>query len=95
MTDSTRMTGGVRTSAATYRIRVADGLGEEWSERAHGMKVTACSSATEGDYSELYGELPDGAALMGVLDALYSHGAHLLSVEWVERDDLSIEERMP
>ena len=73
----------VRTSGSTYRIRVAGVLGEEWSERAHGMTVTVRRSETEGRFTELVGELPDEAALMGVLDALYAHGATLLGVERV------------
>ena len=73
----------VRTSGSTYRIRVAGVLGEEWSERAHGMTVTVRRSEPEGRFTELVGELPDEAALMGVLDALYAHGARLLGVERV------------
>jgi hypothetical protein len=47
------------------------------------MTVTVRRSTPEGRFTELVGELPDEAALMGVLDALYSHGARLLGVERV------------
>jgi hypothetical protein len=81
MTSSTRETGRARESATNYRIRVADVLGEEWSERANGMTVSVRRSEPDGRCTELYGELADEAALMGVLKALYDHGARLLSVE--------------
>ena len=93
MENPTRATEGDQTSAATYRIRVAEVLGDEWTERAHGMTVSALRSETEGSCSELFGELPDEAALMGVLDALYSHGAHLLSVERVGKDGAIVVEQ--
>ena len=81
----TREVEGVRTPAATYRIRVAEVLGDEWSERAHGLTVSVRRSETEGIFTELVGELADRAALMGVLDTLYTHGANLLSVERIEK----------
>ena len=93
MKSSTRATEGDQTSAATYRIRVAEVLGDEWTERAHGMTVSGLRSETEGSCSELFGELPDEAALMGVLDALYSHGAHLLSVERVGKHSAIVVEQ--
>ena len=74
------------TRAATYRIRVAAVLGQEWSERAQGMTVSVHQSEPEGSCTELIGELSDEAALMGVLEALYDHGARLLSVDHVEKE---------
>ena len=84
---------GVQTSAATYRIRVAEVLGDEWSERAHGLTVSVRRSQTGGSFTELVGELVDQAALMGVLDALYSHGAHLLRVERIETSESRVNPR--
>ena len=72
--------------AITYCIRVAGVLGEVWSELVQGMAVSVRRSEPKGCFTELIGELPDEAALMGVLDALYMHGARLLSVERVETD---------
>ena len=86
MTRSTRETDIALTSPSTYRIRVAGKLGEEWSERAHGMTVSVRRPEPETVFTELIGELSDDAAVMGVLDALYAHGAHLLSVERIETD---------
>ena len=81
MTSPTQESDRATTQAATYRIRVSGELGEEWSERAQGMTVSIRRSETENSFTELIGELPDDAAVMGVLDALYAHGARLLSVE--------------
>ena len=89
MTNSTRETGRARTSSVTYRITVAEALGEEWSERTQGMAISVRRSGPDGSCTELLGELPDEAALMGVLDALYAHGARLLRVEQVEPDGAS------
>ena len=90
MTIPTRETHPGRAAVATYRIRVAGVLGEEWSDRARGMTVAARRSEAGESYTELIGKLPDEAALMGILDALYSHGARLLSVEHVDEDGSSL-----
>ena len=70
-----------RVADGTYRIRIAGVLGDEWSGRVHGMTISVDRSEPERSCTELIGELPDEAALMGVLDMLYTHGARLLSVE--------------
>lgn len=86
MTNPKRQTNPSGTRAATYRIRVATVLGEEWSGRARGMSVSVHHSETEDCHTELIGELSDEAALMGVLEALYDHGARLLSVDHLEEE---------
>ncbi|MBT8453459.1 MAG: hypothetical protein KJO40_15960 [Deltaproteobacteria bacterium] len=75
-----------RGGVATYRIRIVGALGEEWSQRAQGMSLSVHRSEHEETYSELFGELADEPALMGVLNVLYDHGAHLLTVERIEAD---------
>lgn len=45
------------------------------------MTVSVHRQEPEGSFSELIGELADEAALMGVLERLYTHGARLLTVE--------------
>lgn len=89
----TRPTGEMdpgRAGVATYRIRVVGVLGEEWSRRAQGMAVSVHHAEQQGTFTELFGELPDEAALMGVLDALYSHGARLLSVERIDENGVNV-----
>ena len=77
----------VRSSAAIYRIRVAGRLGAEWSNRAQGMALRAHRTESTGMFTDLIGELVDDAALMGVLNTLYTHGALLLSVERIQQDE--------
>ena len=79
-----------RAGLARYRIRVAGALGEEWSRRAQGMTLSVHRSEPKKTFTELIGALPDEAALMGILDALYNYGARLLSVEHVDEDGTSV-----
>ena len=69
------------TRGATYRIRVAGALRENWSQLTRGLAVTVHRAGRQGTTTDLSGRLSDEAALMGVLDLLYTHGARLLSVE--------------
>jgi len=78
------------TGCATYRIRVACVLGQEWSERVAGMRITVHRTEHGLGTTELFGPLADEAALMGVLETLYDCGARLLSVEQVDDDESSV-----
>ena len=49
------------------------------------MTITVFRPEGEGSFTELTGKLPDQAALMGVLSALYDRGARVVSVESIER----------
>jgi hypothetical protein len=69
---------------AIYRIRVAGAIDEDWLRHGTTMKLTVRSTPGGHRVTELLGELPDSAALMGVLDLVYNHGARLLSVECLE-----------
>jgi len=64
---------------------------QEWSERLHGMTIAIILKADNDPVTELSGVLPDQAALMGVLQQLYTCGAPLLSVEYLgsENEELS------
>ncbi len=79
-----------QATGTIYRIRVSGALGEEWSRRAQGMTLSVHRSEPEKTFTELAGELADEAALMGLLDALYIHGAHLLSVEHVDEGKATV-----
>ena len=65
---------------AVYAIRVVGSLDASWSDRLGGLAIT-----TVGDekrpVTELCGRLPDRAALLGVLNALYDHRVVLRSVQ--------------
>ena len=65
---------------AVYRIRVLGRLNPNWSERLRGMAVF---TVKEGNaiITEIRGQLPDQAALMGVLDELYNCAIPVISME--------------
>jgi hypothetical protein len=71
---------------AVYRIRVAGAIDENWLRHGTSMKLTVRTTPGGHSVTELLGVLPDSAALMGLLDLLYNHGARLLSVECPEDD---------
>jgi hypothetical protein len=67
----------------TYRIRVRGHIGQSWSDRFDGMAIST-SAPTEGPVvTTLLGDLPDQAALMGVINFLYDLRLPVLSVEWL------------
>lgn len=72
---------GLWYGPAVYRIRVAGRLDPAWSERFEGMSISISEQKEHGTTSELSGKLPDQAALMGVLQELYTCGITLLGVE--------------
>jgi hypothetical protein len=81
MTTLSANLGSQSSRGAAYRIRVAGALGENWSQLVRGLTVTVHRAGTLGTTTDLSGRLVDEAALMGVLETLYTHGARLLSVE--------------
>jgi len=64
-----------------YRIRVVGRLGPEWADLTNGMVVSVVDGPGGRVATELTGPVIDGAALMGILERLYNHGARLLDVE--------------
>jgi hypothetical protein len=70
--------------ATPYRIRVEGRLGEEWSVRFGGMKLVVHETGGAAGATDLTGWITDQAALMGLLEQLYSRGATLLRVERLE-----------
>nr|WP_319394503.1 hypothetical protein [uncultured Desulfobacter sp.] len=66
--------------AAVYRISVKGQLPERYVERLGGLKiVNTCQTGTL-----LEGLLPDQAALMGILDALYALHLPIIEVVLIE-----------
>ena len=51
------------------------------------MTVSVDRSKPGQSFSELIGALPDDAALMGVLESLYTYGARLLLVERIVKQE--------
>lgn len=64
------------TDPASYRIRVKEQLGPEWSEWFGGMSIT-CDDPNE---TTLSGQVVDQAALYGILNQIQALGLTLLSV---------------
>jgi hypothetical protein len=64
---------------ATYRILVQGCLDKRWSDRLGGLKIEVFSPIKDAHITELYGELPDQAALLGVLNTLYDLHFPLIS----------------
>ena len=64
-----------------YRICAQGRLAEKWAEFFEGLEIT-CQVGADGQVvTELCGELPDQAAVQGVLQKLYNLGLPLLSFE--------------
>ena len=66
---------------AVYRIRVRGRVASRWRDRFEGMVVSTSPPGQEPVMTTLQGELPDQAALMGVLVGLYDLQFPLESVE--------------
>jgi hypothetical protein len=68
-------------SPAMYRIRVQGRIPTRWCDCVEGMAITVGPLEAEPPVSTLLGDLPDQAALAGVLSTLYELHLPLLSVE--------------
>ena len=67
---------------ADYRITVQGVVPESWLDRLGGLRITV---STRGK-TTLEGQLPDQAALNGVLDTLYGLHLHLLEVTCLSQE---------
>jgi hypothetical protein len=65
---------------ATYQICVEGQVDLEWSDRLEGMAISLELPKDKPPISTLSGELPDQAALIGLLTTLYEWHLSLLSV---------------
>ena len=66
---------------AVYHIRVQGQLDERWLDFCGGMTVRTEGAGGNCPVTELTGQVPDQAALFGVLNFLYDNRLPLLSVE--------------
>lgn len=69
---------------AMYEICIRGYLDESWSDRLGGMTILPAEDEPGVNRTILSGELPDQAALFGVLNALYDMRLPVLSVECLE-----------
>ena len=73
------------TAPAVYEIRFRGYLDKSWSDRLGGMTIKPSSDDdSEGTTTTLFGQLPDQAALFGVLNALYDMRLPVISVKCLE-----------
>ncbi|MBK6314493.1 MAG: hypothetical protein IPF53_09315 [Blastocatellia bacterium] len=90
---------GIRTSHdASFvicEIHARGFLNEDWSERLRGLRITVERDERNAPVTVLHGELPDAAALNGVLTTLYSLGLSLVSVQSTPVSDLPDNESQP
>ncbi len=70
--------------SAKYEIRIRGYLDECWSDRLGGITILPSDEEPGGTITTLYGQLPDQAALFGVLNALYDMRLPVLSFECLE-----------
>ena len=70
-----------------YAIHIAGRLDNSWSECLGGLTITheVDEAQDSGTVTVLYGWLPDQAALMGVLSALYNARYPLLFVRYLRQ----------
>jgi hypothetical protein len=73
-------------SPATYRISVRGRIPLRWCDRLEGMTVAECPTGAGPPVTVLEGELPDQAALAGVIETLFLLHLSVLSLERLSRD---------
>lgn len=71
---------------ATYCLRLQGVLDKSWSEQMGGMTISVTGAEEGAPVTTLIGRLEDQAALLGVLNSVYSLGMPLLSVECLDAE---------
>ncbi len=69
----------IPTGPGLYRIIALGALASKWSDRLGGMQLSVREDG-QHPHVELYGQLPDQAALLGVLNMLCDLQLTLISV---------------
>ena len=67
------------------RIRIKGRLDESWSDRLGGLRITSLEGPDTAE-TVLEGDVPDQAALQGVLAALGDLNLAIISVDTMDRD---------
>ena len=73
---------------ATYRIRIQGFLDESWADRFGEMTFCLSHHPRHEIVTTLVGCVLDQAGLVGALTALYSLELPILSVEYINREEL-------
>ncbi len=67
---------------ATYVVRVGGRVDERWAEWLDGMTLAAGEDGGQMETTTLVGTVADQAALLGLLNTLYTLGFPLLDPYW-------------
>ena len=78
--------------AITCRIRVGGRLDESWSAKLGGLRIRSLSGS-DATETVLEGDVPDQAALKGVLATLGDLNLAMISVETMDRDATDHDQR--
>jgi hypothetical protein len=70
----------------TYQVQVEGRISERWAHWFEGLAITVCGEEETPAVTTLVGPVADQAALLGLLQKLYTLGLTLLLVRRVERD---------
>jgi hypothetical protein len=68
-----------------YRIRIQGNLDAQWAECFEEMEISHETAPDGVQITQLTGDLPDQAAVQGVLQKLYNLGFALISAEMIAR----------
>ena len=71
-------------ASAKYEIRITGHLEGSWSDRLGGMTIIPSEDESGIAITTLHGELPDQAALFGILNALYDMRLPVISLECLD-----------
>ena len=82
-------------SGVVCEIHARGFLDDDWSARLRGLRITVERDERNAPVTVLQGELPDTAALNGVLTTLYSLGLSLVSVQSTPVAELPEDESRP
>ncbi len=74
---------------ATYEIRVQGWVSEQWQPWVNGMALSREGGDGESESTRLSGVVRDQAALLGLLQSLYTLGFVLLEIRLIEPKQIS------
>ena len=80
--------GSLISRPSMCRICVYGRMNPAWSDMFQGMTVTVVGTQDQATVSELCGQLPDQAALIGVLEQLHNFSIPVISVACIRVDSL-------
>ncbi len=78
---------------ATYRISVQGAISRDWKDYFRTLSVSTAAPIGRRPVTTLTGQVPDQAALVGLINALYGLGLPLLSVEYLSTEAPPLSER--